>query len=224
MGAPVEFGLATSNSFPSGTGSYSYDGSFQVVVQNLAYEKQVSIWAQVGTVWQDIFAVYTQSLPGDLELWKALANNSEGEFVTKYTVNGVTHWDNNGWKNYRFPQVFDDFAVIAGRNYKVVLGTASLAAGAIHVSIGVQNLAYEKVVGIVYTTDNWATVQIVYAHYSFTMKSGLEVWQLTAPVGAATDVELALFYRVLGAEYWDNNFWRNYRVTPENAQQWGSAS
>jgi len=51
MTAPVEFGLALSNSYPSGTGSYNYDGSFKIVVQNLAFNKQVSIWAQAGATW-----------------------------------------------------------------------------------------------------------------------------------------------------------------------------
>ncbi len=71
MTAPVEFGLALSNSYPSGTGSYNYDGSFKIVVQNLAFNKQVSIWAQVGATWKDIYASHVQSLPGNLELWSA---------------------------------------------------------------------------------------------------------------------------------------------------------
>jgi hypothetical protein len=223
MNAPVEFALALSNSFPSGTGSYSYIGSFKIVVQNLAYEKQVSIRAQVGTGWQDIGANYVQSLPGNLELWSAPASNNEGEFVVRYAVSGTTYWDNNGWMNYKFPQAFDEFVALAGANYKVVLGEASLAAPTLHVDVGVQNLAYAKVVGIVFTTDNWATVQTAYGTYSSTMKSGLEVWQVAATVGSATEVKFAIFYRVAGSEYWDNNFWRNYRVTPSNPQRWGDA-
>ncbi len=76
MTAPVEFGLAPSNSYPSGTGSYNYDGSFKIVVQNLAFNKQVSIWAQVGATWKDIYASHVQSLPGNLELWSAPGSNS----------------------------------------------------------------------------------------------------------------------------------------------------
>ena len=70
MAAPVDFGLALSNSYPSGTGSYTYEGSFKIIVQNLAYEKQVSILAQIGAGWQDIYASYIASLPGNLELWE----------------------------------------------------------------------------------------------------------------------------------------------------------
>jgi hypothetical protein len=223
MDTPVEFALALSSSSPSGTGSYNYDGSFKIVVQNLAYQKQVSIWAEVGAGWTNIGAHYVQSLPGNLELWSAPASNSEGEFVARYAVLGTTYWDNNGWMNYNFPQAFDEFAALAGNSYKVVLGTATLAAPTLHVDVGVQNIAYHKVVGIVYTTDNWATVQTAYGTYRWTMKSGLEVWEVLATVGPAAEVRFAVFYQVAGSEYWDNNFWRNYRVTPSSTQRWGDA-
>src|SRR5262249_34437209 len=80
-------------------------------------------------------------------------------------------------------------------NYKVVLEMATLADSMIHVDIGVQNLAYAKVVGIVFTTDNWATVRTAYGTYSSTMMNGLEVWQVAATVGSATEVKFAIFYR-----------------------------
>ena len=217
MSSPVVFALALSNSFPSGTGSYDYNGSFQVVVQNLAFQKQVSIWAQVGSSWHDIAADFKQSLPGNLELWSAPATDSEGDFVAKYTVNATTFWDNNGGSNYKFPQAFDEFAALAGADFKVVLGYAGLAGGALSVQIGVQNLDFAKQAGVVFSTDNWATVQTASAGYSSTMKSGLEVWHATAAVGSATEVLFALVYRVLGSEFWDNNFWRNYRLTPGNS-------
>jgi hypothetical protein len=214
MSNPVEFRLALSNSFPSGTGSYSYNGSFQIVVQNLAYEKQVSIWAQVGSDWQEINAIFVESLPGNRELWRAPANNSEGQFVAKYTVNGATYWDNNDGANYNFPRAFDEFNALSGQHYPIVLGTARIAAGQLHIAAGVQNRSYFKVVGALFTTDNWTTIHTAFAGYSHTLSSGLEVWSLEAPVGSATDVKFALFYRVSGGEFWDNNFWRNYTVAP----------
>jgi len=146
---------------------------------------------------------------------------SEEEFVAKYTVNGTTYWYNNAWMNYKFPQVFDEFAVLAGKNYKVVLGTASLAAATLHVDVGVQNLAYDKVVGVVFTADNWATVQTAFGNHTWTMKSGIEVWDVTAAVGLATEVKFAIFYRAQGSEYWDNNFSRTYTVPPSSSAKWG---
>lgn len=223
MNQPVEFALALSNSFPTGTGSFGYTGSFNVVVQNVAPAKQVAIRAQVGSVWQDIPATRVQSLPGNLELWTAPASNSEGQFAAWCAVNGTTYWDNNGWMNYQFPKAFDDFAALAGADYPVVLGSAGLAAATLTVDVGVQDLAYDKVVGIVFTADNWATAQTAFAHYDHTMTSGLQAWRVTAPAGGAAEVKFAIFYRVAGNEYWDNNFWRNYRVTPTKAAKWGDA-
>ena len=221
MHNPVEFALATSNHFPTGTGSFGYKGSFQVVVQNLAYQKQVSIWTQVGAVWQDKAASYVKSLPGDVEIWSVQANNSEGEFVARYTVNSAGFWDNNGGKNYKFPIAADEFIALAGAEYKVVLGVAGMSGGVFNISIGVQNLAFNKVVRVIFTTDDWTTVQTAFASYSSTMESGLEVWKATAPVGSAGDVKFAILYQVLGSEFWDNNFWRNYTVTPTSSKSWG---
>ena len=58
MSYPIDFRLALSNSYPSGTGSYGYTGSFELVVQNVAYAKHVAIWAQLGSDWQEINATY----------------------------------------------------------------------------------------------------------------------------------------------------------------------
>jgi hypothetical protein len=38
------------------------------------------------------------------------------------------------------------------------------------------------------------------------LKSGNEVWTVSAPVGAAKRVDFAIFYRVNGQEFWANNF------------------
>lgn len=223
MNGPVAFGLALSSSFPSGTGSYNYKGSFAMIVQNLAFEKQVSIWAREGGVWKDIPASYSQSLPGNLELWTAPANNSEGQFAAKYEVEGTVYWDNNNWANYLFPQAFDEFAALSGKDFPVALGNASLTAPNLYVDVAVQNLAYAKDVGMVYTVDDWASAHVAYGAYGSTMKSGLEVWNITAPIGSAGEVKFALFYRVAGAEYWDNNFTRNYRITPGRSLNWADA-
>jgi hypothetical protein len=223
MNNPIELGLVQSNSFPTGTGSYSYKGEFYLVVQNLADSKQVSIWAEMGAIWKDINAAHIQSLTDNRELWMAPASNGEGQFVAKFSVNGATYWDNNAGKNYRFPQAFDAFVALTGIHYPVVMATAGMAGSKLNVTAGVQNLAYEKVVGIVYSTDNWATAQTAYGNYSSTMESGLEVWHIGAPVGSAAEVRFAVFYRVLGSDYWDNNFWRNYRVTLPTSAKWADA-
>ena len=217
MADPVELRLATSNSFPSGTGSYDYRGEFRVVVQNIDYTKQVSILArsEFSTDWQDYPASYVESVPENREIWQLTTGIQLLEFVVKYTVRGVTYWDNNGGGNYHQPIATDDFSVLLGRAYQIVLGTASFSdATHIQVFLGVKNLAYDKIVGIVFTTDNWATTQTAYGYYNRTMPSGTEVWSVDATVGTADQVEFAVFYQVQGQVYWDNNFWRNYRLRP----------
>lgn len=221
MTNPIEFGLALSNSHPSGTGSFSYEGQFNIIVENLNFQKQVAVRAQFGSIWKDINASYVDSLSENRELWAAPATDSEGDFAAKYTVNGVTYWDNNQGKNYKFPQAFDEFLALAGDNYKVILGSAGMAGGTLKVDIGVQNLAFTKTLGILYTTDNWNTTQKAFGSFGHTMKSGLEIWEVIVPIGASSEVKFAIFYQVSGNEYWDNNFWRNYRVTPTTTQRWG---
>ncbi|GEM_PF-1655460 len=217
MANPASLRLVQSSSAPTGTGSYSYKGTFQIVVENLAYEKDVAIWAKVGSTWQAIPATYVESLPGNLELWTAPASNGEDRFAVRYTVSGATYWDNNAGWDYVFPKAYDEFNAITGRESPVVLGQASVSGGQLVALAAIQNLAYAKVVGIVYTVDDWQTVQVAYASYHWTMSSGLEVWRVQAMVGSSTDVQFALFYFVLGNEYWDNNFWRNYAVSPTSA-------
>ena len=92
MANPVEFGLALSNSFPSGTGSFNYKGQFEVVVQNLAFAKSVSIWANKPGDGLASRPFFRESLPENRELWVAPADDSEGQFVARYSVNGTTYW------------------------------------------------------------------------------------------------------------------------------------
>ena len=94
------------------------------------------------------------------------------------------------------------------------MGSATLNSSNLRILAGVQNLDYVKVVGAVYTTDNWATVHTAYGHYYWSPSSGLEIWEIDIPVSSPSEAKFALFYQVLGNEYWDNNFWRDYTVTP----------
>ncbi len=87
--------------------------------------------------------------------------------------------------------------------------------------IVVQNLAFSKTVGIDYTTDNWATVQTALASFGSAMIGSCEEWSLTIPIGSASAMEFAIFYQVLGTQFWDNNFGQNHHVTAGNPVGWG---
>jgi hypothetical protein len=78
------------------------------------------------------------------------------------------------------------------------------------VTAALKNLAFAKQVGIVFTTNNWATSGVALGGFSPMLKSGNEVWTVSAAVGTAHRVDFAIFYRVNGQEFWDNNVWRNY--------------
>ncbi|HLP76147.1 MAG TPA: hypothetical protein VK327_04450 [Candidatus Paceibacterota bacterium] len=218
MNNPVQFRIAVSNSYPTGTGSYGYEGSFQFIVQNIAYAKMVSAWAKEGGTWKDIPASFVESLPDNRELWKAPATNRVDEFVARYTVEGQTYWDNNGGSNYPFPKAYDEFNCITGIDCPVILGSASLSPSGLRICVGIQNRTYDKVVGVVYTTDGWATTRVAYGSFYWEMTSGLEVWLVQVPLVSVSRVDLAVFGRFnhagVWSEYWDNNFWRNYAVTP----------
>ena len=77
-------------------------------------------------------------------------------------------------------------------------------------SVAVRNLGYGKIVGVMYTTDNWATTRTVNGTYSYTASSDTEVWSIDMPVGSASNVKYAVFYKVNGQSYWDSNFGRNF--------------
>jgi hypothetical protein len=215
MPDPVEIRIVTSSSSPSGTGSFNYRGEYFVVVQNIAFEKQVAIRGRTpsGLTFGDRGAMFQESLPDGRELWKLTTGDEMVEFVAKYNVSGNVFFDNNGGANYKQPQVFDEFDAMVGRVPQVVHGTSGFSdATHINVTAAVKNLGFAKQVGIVFTTNNWASNGVAFGGFSHTLKSGDEVWTVNVPVGAATHVEFAIFYRVLGQEFWDNNFWRNYTL------------
>jgi len=211
----VELRLVTSSSFPSGTGSFSYRGEYQIVVQNIAFQKDVVILGTTGSgaPFIDRGAVFQESLPDGRELWKLTTGDEVLEFVAKYTVLGTAFFDNNAGANYTQPPVFDEFDALVGRVPQIVLGQSGFA-DATHISIlaAVKNLAFVKQVGIVFTTNNWMTSGVAFGHFDHTLKSGNEVWKVEALVGTATRVDFAIFYRVNGQEFWDNNFSRNYTL------------
>ena len=216
MPNPVQFRLATADSAPTGTGSFSFTGKFQIIVENLAFAKLVSIWGRTSgsNTWSDFPAKFVESLPGNLESWETTIQSTQVvEFVARYIVNGTTFWDNNGGGNYHISEVADEFDLILGNGVEVVMGPAGFS-DPTHVSmnVAVRNLAFVKSIGTVYTTDGWATTHVANGTFNNTDKSGFEVWDIAITVPSGSHVECAIFYQVLGQEFWDNNFSRNYKL------------
>jgi len=186
-----------------------------MVVQNIAFAKQVAIRGRTpgSPTFADRGAVFQESLPDGREIWNLKTGDEMIEFVAKYAVSGTTFFDNNGGANYTQPQVFDEFDGLLGRVPQVVHATSGFS-DPTHISVtaALKNLAFVKQVGIVFTTNNWATSSVAFGGFSNMLKSGNEAWTVTTPVGTAKRVDFAIFYRVSGQEFWDNNFWRNYTL------------
>lgn len=215
MSDPVELRLATSVSSPSGTGSFNYKGEYEVLVQNIAFQKDVAIRGATGSgaPFVDRAAQFQASLPDGRELWKLATSVEMLEFAVRYAVNGTEFWDNGGGGNYKQPPVFDEFDALLGHGQQVVMGSSAFA-DATHVRVlaAVRNLAFVKQVGMVFAINGGATFNAVQGVFSQTLKSGVEVWKIEAPIGSAKRVDFAIFYRVNGQELWDNNFSRNYSL------------
>lgn len=195
--------------------------SYETIVKNIAYEKKVSIWKGKDGLWEDEFAEYREMLPDGMERWTIdmLSKDIDFNFDTKYIVNGNTYWDNNNWKDYSIKDDAYDFNVVTGCHFPIVLGDAGLTRQKFTVFAGVQNLAYEKTIGLVYTTDGWKDYRNIYAKYLRTLRSGLEVWKFELDIHHVSSIDFALFYKVNESEYWDNNFSRNYTVTLKDIYQ-----
>ena len=71
----------------------------------------------------------------------------------------------------------------------------------ISVTAALKNLAFVKQVGSVFTTNNWATSSAAFGGFTNMLKSGNEVWTITAPVGTVKRVDFAIFYRVVGRNF-----------------------
>jgi hypothetical protein len=212
----VLLGMATSKVTPSGMGSYRPSGCCEIIVKNLNYHKNVSLLTKQGGLWKDLPAHYVKSINQNYELWTFLSSTYGGEeFVVKYEDNGETYWDNNNWKNYKLPTAGSDLNAILGSNFKIALGNASIRDNKFSATIAIENIDYNKIIGMVYTKDNWQTHQLSYGKYKRTFSSGLEEWIIEFYVGSYTRFIFALFYKAIGNTHWDNNFGRNYSITPD---------
>ena len=220
---PVELRYAVGGMHPTGMGSYAYSSGFAVVVENLAYSKVVGIWGHdAGTgVWGFSPGTHERSVPGNREIWRVTTSSRIDRFAVRYQVAGATFWDNNSGNDY----VLD---VVAGGGTDGV-GTAVIHPNVLHegsyidgsgqlvVSAAVKNLAYQKQVGIYYTTNGWLTWFIALGGYQRSYPPGAlpgqaqaETWQIRVPVGGGSQADFAVFYTVNGVTYWDNNFGLNY--------------
>ena len=212
--------------------------TFDVLVANLAYAKQVYIHLQTpeGT-WVDAPLSYNRPASNGYEVWSGsyLDETAAGVatyktwnlvFDVKYVVNGQTYWDNNGGANYLLAKDSGDYLVgvnVLNESYVPAIITPDSTISGV---LTLNNLGYAKQVAVVYSIDGWVTKQTAWATYSPSFWSsyqssaanpnayGFEDWSYTLNIGEnATQVQYAISYTVNGKTYWDNNFGKNYTTT-----------
>jgi len=153
------------------------------------------------------------------------------EFAIFYEVNGQVYWDNNRGNNYKMSATSgmylqDGLHISNDVKDSYFAYYPNTYASQLNVVVDVRNLGYEKKVTLVYTTDGWRTIK--YAPMQFAQyygigsgsslvspnQFGIERWRINLPVEdvSISRVEYAVSYKVNGAEYWDNNYGRNYRM------------
>ena len=218
----------------------------RVLVKDLAYAKEVDLWIKTESgVWtNDRAGIFVEKSGNGCEVWNISATRavypySYGyelpklakpyQFAIRYKVNGRTYWDNNNGANYTLGykdgellgQGVNVLALYDGAYRNSYAGT-----GAFYGQVLVRNLAYDKNVEIVYTTDGWATTKTASCHFvpnnwfpygttvSYPNIQGVERWSFSVDVPLdTTSIEYAVSYRVNGVNYWDNNSGMNYVIS-----------
>ncbi len=206
----------------------------RINVANLAYQKHVWIryhvanGSQVVQDWTDLDATWMNgddwavSTPVFNFACPQYCANLSYEFAVAYEVNGNTYWDNNGGWNYLVATDVEPIGTdpgppaILGAEH-VMLSQASWASSSATLSgrVILDNLAYQKNVDVLYSTDGWKTDAWASAQYSQWTTHGIEYWSFAIPMPAgASHVDFAIRYEVAGQTYWDNNLGLNYGVNP----------
>lgn len=192
-----------------------------IKVENIAPIKTVKIHYQGSffSDWKTFEASYVTQAEEGYEFWEASipVSGSSVNFAIEYTVNGATYWDNNTGIDYSLTSPSgvlpsETTAIhFARRNFLIHQHFGDNIG--LHGSVYVQNLAYDKLIKVKYTTDNWLTFNEVDASHAQSIEGNIERWgfNLALPVDAS-DVEFVFSYGVNGETYWDNNLGRNFSI------------
>ncbi len=206
-----------------------------VEVKNLAYQKTVVVHYTTSpgasTPWKDQPATYVgPSLPG-YEIW-TFRLPTEGfyaggglntQLAIRLAVAGQTYWANNEGRDYRVAiGTRPTFPLVDLDGSDVVLRSVETFGGRMVGKVTLKNLAYQKQVKIVWSTDSWKTVHESLASYAgsscgcmdYRDFNDLENWgfDVALPTGAK-QVKLAVSYTPgSSSTIWDNNFGKDYTV------------
>jgi hypothetical protein len=192
----------------------------RVEVADLAYDKVVSFVyagqsADSGD-WQVASAHWVSAAQDGWEIWElsytsldGLADGEGIDLALAYDVDGKTYWDNANGRNYSIER-----GAVLGNGVNVLLSGSYVSANKLYQNVGgelfLRDLAYEKNVQVLYSTDDWSTSNTTDAVYvSGPDPQGVELWRFMIP-DAQKSASFALRYDVDGKTYWDDNFGHDY--------------
>lgn len=213
-----------------------------VKVKNVAYDKQVRIWGktEAGHWAASRNGVYVGPAEDGWEIWRIDGSTTvyssvtnpkwanPRQFAIKYEADGQTWWDNNQGSDYSMglqdgEMLGNNINVLSlyGRGYYNDYAGVTVFYG----QVLVRNLAYDKQVTIVYSTDGWNTVHtaacnFVASHWypygssvRYPNVHGCERWGFSVDLPAGvSNIEYVVSYDVNGSTWWDNNRGRNYEI------------
>lgn len=207
-----------------------------IEVENLAYDKDIAVVYHRpadGSI-RESQATYVSTLPSGRELWTFGSVGGDGTttFSIRYRNGRDTYWDTNGGGGYvgRIEGgAAKEWPIGANRDVVVIddrvnVGWFETSSHNLYVDVLVRNRAPTKDIRLVYSTDNWATVQEGrFSYHSGSPAQGAERWRIFQPMRAGTrQVAFAVVSRQAGVESWDNNYNQNFAcvVDPMNWKLW----
>lgn len=228
-------------------GLYSKRKLFYAEVAKSRFPRKVTIRHQMfDGSWQDFPMTFLRAGATGFDVWAFEDDYSNSYYDTtshidygdayaiKLEVNGKTYWDNNNGNNY-IMDVSEGMFLRDGLNVSADTYTnylrkyQNVSYTTLNIEADLRNIAYQKEVTLVYTTNNWQTTSsapLNFAqYYSIGNGSvlpnpnmfGIERWTAIVQLPTSVNnVQYAISYKVNGKTYWDNNYGRNYRLRKES--------
>lgn len=228
---PIRLKLAFNQNYAVSGMTFDWTTLF-AKVRNLGFEKQVDlVYSPVGSsAWFERPLTFV-SHHGNYDQFGSDAVGLSGveTFALRYRVAGAEYWDNNLGANYTIGPAFSGkvgghVSLRSATAFRRVEagGGFTFDTGWFEGEILVDNLVFNKRVGVVYSRNGGATWTTVNGSYLGPVQAvaanvaGIEVWRFKTPqlnIDPAADVyRFAVFFEVMdsGVTYWDNNFGQDY--------------
>jgi hypothetical protein len=228
---PVRLKLAFNQNYAVSGMTFNWTTLF-AKVSNLAFDKQVDlVYSPFGSSAWLTKPLGFISHHGNYDVFgsDSVSLSMVETFALRYRAAGVEYWDNNFGANYTIGSAFSGkvgghVCLRSAAAFRKVEsgGGFTFDTGWFEGEILVDNLAFNKRVGVAYSRDGGATWNNVDGAYLGAVGavasnvSGVEVWKFKTPQlniePGSDNYRFAVFFEVTdwGVSYWDNNFGQDY--------------